>query len=195
MFIFPFPLYVNWNSYLSCNRAQFLCNFLFLMCLLLLMPCPLIGHFVFRDLVYLYWSLDVGQVLFAGFIFPCRSFRPLPWCCIERLSTYLVRQLPCIWITALLRHICVIRAVQCLLFFPGWPARYWVWPTGMALLLFQHTFLPTSMWRPIICPRIRCFQSGIFSFRWLKQVFTFGVFQRWTCWHPLIPPNASIITS
>ena len=37
-----------------CNRAQFLFNFLFLMCLLLLMPCPIIGPFIFRDLVYLY---------------------------------------------------------------------------------------------------------------------------------------------
>ena len=32
----------------------------------------------------------------------------------------------------------------------------------MVLLLFQHTFLPMSMWRLIICPRIRCFQSGNF---------------------------------
>ena len=29
MFIFPFLPYVNWNSYLICNRAQFLCNFHF----------------------------------------------------------------------------------------------------------------------------------------------------------------------
>ena len=120
MFIFPFPPYVNWNSYLICNRAQFLCNFLFLMWLLLLMPCPLIGPFNFRDLVYLYGLVDPCWVLCAGLILPCRSFGPLPgW-----LSTYLVRWLPCIWITALLRLICVIKVVQCLLFFPGWPARY-----------------------------------------------------------------------
>ena len=31
----------------------------------------------------------------------------------------------------------------------------------MVLLLFQHTFLPISMWRPIICPGVRWFQSGI----------------------------------
>ena len=89
----------------------------------------------------------------------------------------------------------VIKVVQCLLFFPGWPARYWVWLTSMVLLLFQHTCLPTSMWRQIICPRIDCFQSGIFSFRWLRQLFTFGAFWRWNCWHVLILLNASIITS
>ena len=32
------------------------------------------------------------------------------------------------------------------------------------------------------------------SLRWLKQLFTFGAFQRWTCWHFLVPLNASIIT-
>ena len=57
----------------------------------------------------------------------------------------------------------------------------------------QHTLLPTSMWRLIICPGIRCFQSGIFSLRLLKQLFTFWTFQRWTCWHRLILLNASII--
>ena len=41
--------------------------------------------------------------------------------------------------------------------------------------------------------RIVYFQIGI-SCRWLKQLFTFRVFQRWTCWHPLIPLIASIIT-
>ena len=113
---FPFPPYVKWNSYLICNRAQFLCNFHFLMWLLLLMPYPLIWPFIFRDLVYPYWLVDLGQVLCVWLILPCRSFRPLPWCCIEWLSTYLVRWLPFIWITALLRLICVITVIQCLPF-------------------------------------------------------------------------------
>ena len=51
--------------------------FSFLMWLLLLMPCPLIGPFIFRDLGYLYQLVDPGQVLCAGLILPCRSFRPL----------------------------------------------------------------------------------------------------------------------
>ena len=63
-----------------------------------------------------------------------------------------------------------------------------------SITLILAYILPTSMWRPIICPRIRCFQSGIFSLRWLMQLFTFWTFQRWTCWHLLIPLNASIIT-
>ena len=36
--------------------------------------------------------------------------------------------------------------------------------------------------------------SGTFSLRWLRQLFTFGAFQRWTCWHLLILLNASIIS-
>ena len=116
-FIFPFPPYINWNSYLICNRTWFLCNFHSLMWLLLLMPHPLIGPFIFRDLVYLYQLVDPGWVFCAGLILPCRSFRPLPWCCVEWPYTYLVRWLPCIWITAWIRLICVIKVVQCLLFF------------------------------------------------------------------------------
>ena len=42
------------------------------------------------------------------------------------------------------------------------------------------------MWRLIICPRVSCFQSGIFSLRWLKQLFAFGAYQWWICWHPPI---------
>ena len=45
----------------------------------------------------------------------------------------------------------------------------------MVLPFFQHTFLPTSMWRQVICPEIGCFQSGTFSLRWLRWLFTFGL--------------------
>ena len=60
----------------------------------------------------------------VGLILPCRNFMLLPSCCLGWPSTSLVRWLPCIWITVLLRHTCVIKVVQCLLFFPGWPAIY-----------------------------------------------------------------------
>ena len=80
--------------------------------------------FYFQDLVYLYQLVDPGQVLCGGIILPCRSFMLLPGCCIEWPSTYLVNQLPCFWIRTLLRLICVIKVVQCLLFFPDWPTRY-----------------------------------------------------------------------
>ena len=39
---------------------------------------------------------------------------------------YLVRWLPCIWMTALQKLIYVIKVVQYLLFYPDWPARYGV---------------------------------------------------------------------
>ena len=51
---FPFQLYTNWNSYPVWNRVQFLCNFHFLMWLLLQMPHALIGPFIFRALVCSY---------------------------------------------------------------------------------------------------------------------------------------------
>ena len=63
---------------------------------------------------------------------------------------YLVRSLPCIWITALQKLIYVIMLIQYLLFFPDWPAGYWVWPASTVLLLFQYAFLPISMWKRII---------------------------------------------
>ena len=44
----------------------------------------------------------------------------------------------------------------------------------MVILFFQHTFLPTSMWRQIFCLGISCFWSGTFSLRCLRQLFTFG---------------------
>ena len=165
------------------------------MWLLLQMPCPLIGPFIFRDLFCHYQLVDPGLVLCVGLILPCRSFRPLSWCCIEWLSTYLVRWLPCIWITALQKLTCVIKVVQYLHFFRGWPARYWIWLTSTVLFLMQHKFLPISMWRLIICPGVGYFQSGIFSLRWLKWLFAFGVCQRWICWHHAMPLNASIVTS
>ena len=37
-------------------------------------------------------------------------------------------------------------------------------------------------------------QSGTFFIRWLRQLFTFGAFQRWTSWHLLILLNANIIS-
>ena len=48
----------------------------------------------------------------VGLILACRSFRQLAWCCIEWLLSYLVRWLPCIWITAVNKLICVIKVVQ-----------------------------------------------------------------------------------
>ena len=163
------------------------------MWILLLMPCPLIGPFIFRDLVYNYQLMDPGLILCAELILPWRSFRPLPWCCIEWLFPFLVRWLPCIWITALQKLICVIKVVQCLLFMQGWSARYWVWLTSTVLLLFQHTFLPSQCGG-----QLSVLRSVLPEWHLLHQMaqsaFAFRVYQRWTCWHPPIPLSASIIT-
>ena len=40
-------------------------------------PHLLIGSFIFRDLVYLYQLVNLGQVPCVGLILPCRSFRPI----------------------------------------------------------------------------------------------------------------------
>ena len=183
---------LEWLSNLQ--KVPFLCNFHFQMWSLLLIPHPLIGPFIFRNLGLLYQLVVPDQVPCVGLILPCRNIKLLPSCYVKWPSTSLVRWLLCTWMTVLLRLTCVIRVEQCLLFFPDWPAVYWVWPTSMVLLFFHHTFLPTSMWRQIICPRINCFQSGTFSLKWFRQLFTFGTFQRWTCWHLLILLNASIIS-
>ena len=42
--------------------------------------------------------------------------------------------------------------------------------------------------------RIRCFWSGTFFLRFLRQLFAFGAFQRWTFWHLLVLLNANIIS-
>ena len=80
---------------------------------LLLMPHPLIGTFIFRDLGYLYQLVVPCQVPCPGLILPCRNFMLLLSCYIEWPSASLVRWLTCIWITVLLRLIYVIKVVQC----------------------------------------------------------------------------------
>ena len=116
VFIFLLRLYINWNGWLNYNQVLFQCNFHFLMWSLLLMLHPLIGPFIFRDLGDLYQLVVHGPVPCLELILPCRSFRLLQSCYVGWPSTYLVRWLPCIWITVLLRLTCVIKVVQCLLF-------------------------------------------------------------------------------
>ena len=73
LYTFPFQLFINYSCYLICNRSQFLCNFHFLMCLLLQMPHPVIGPFISRAMDCHYHLVDPGQVLCVGFILPCRN--------------------------------------------------------------------------------------------------------------------------
>ena len=100
--------------------------------LLLQMPCPVIGPFIFRVLNCHYQLVVPGQVLCVRLILPCKNFRQLPWSCVECLFG-LIRWLPCILITALQNLIYVIKVGWYFLFFPdgpaniefGWKAQYY----------------------------------------------------------------------
>ena len=50
LYTFSFQLCINRSGYLICNRTPFLCNFHFMMWLLLLMQHPVIRPFIFRVL-------------------------------------------------------------------------------------------------------------------------------------------------
>ena len=80
--------------------------------------------FYFQGLGYPYQLVVPGQVPCLGLMLPCRNFMLMLSCYVGWPSASQVRWWPCTWITALLRLIFVIKVVQCLLFFPGWPARY-----------------------------------------------------------------------
>ena len=121
---FPFQLCISLSDYLIYNKAQFLCNFHFLIWLLLWMLLPVIGPFIFRVLDCHNQLVDPGQFLCVRLILLCKNFRHLPYCCIEWLFSYQVMWLPCIRISVLLMLIHVIKVIQYLLFFPDWPARY-----------------------------------------------------------------------
>ena len=112
------------NSCLPYNKVLFHCTSHFLMWSLLLMLHLVIGPFIFRVLGYCYLLVVPGQVPCLGLILPCRNFRLLLSCSVGWPSASLVRLLPCIWIIVLLKRTCVIKVVQCLHFFPDWPAGY-----------------------------------------------------------------------
>ena len=192
-FLFNF---MSTGRVISFATEQFPCNIHFLMWLLLQMPWPIIGPFLFRGLVYPFQLVNPGLVLCVGLILSCWSFRQLPWWCVEWLSTYLVRWLPYIYLDNSTANAYLCNQGGTLSpFFLGWPAGYWVWLTSTVLLLFQHTFIPISIWRLIICTWVSFFHSGIISLIWLKLLFAFGIYQRWIiCWPPPVPLNASIIT-
>ena len=121
---FIFPCYINWNSNLICNGAQFLCNFLFLMWLLLLMPHPLIWAFYFQGLglpfsVYGSWS---GSM--------CRAHIALQE--LQAIAMMLHSMAFCLSGKVVALHLdnSTAKAYLCNQggtvspFFPGWPAGY-----------------------------------------------------------------------
>ena len=176
------------------NKVLFHCNFCFPMWSLLLMLHPRRGPFIFRDLGYLYQLVVHGPVPCLGLILPCRNFRLLPSCYVGWPSTSLVRWLPCIWITVLLRHTCVIKVVQCLLFFPDClPDTESDWQAWYYSSSSIHSY-PPQCGGKFSVPVSSCFQSGTFFLRWLRQLFYLWAFQRSTSWHLLILLNTSIIS-
>ena len=58
------------------------------MWLLLLMPYPLIGPFIFRDLGYLYWLVVPGQVLCIGLILPWQELKAVAMM-LPRMASHL----------------------------------------------------------------------------------------------------------
>ena len=179
LFTFPVQLFVNWNGNLICNRAQFLCNFHFLKWLLLLMPCPFIGSFIFRDLVCHYQLVDPGHIL----------------CCRAHIALWDLQAI------AMMVH----RIAFCL------SGKVVVLPldnsTAKAYLCNQggtvSPFLSRLACRILSLTNkegitlIPAYIPTHFNVEadYLSQLFTFGVYQRWICWHLPVPPNARIITS
>ena len=60
----------------------------------------------------------------------------------------------------------------------------------MVLLLFQHIYLPISLWKLTISLRVSWFQSGNCFLTYLMLHFIFGIYQRLICWPPHIPMSA-----
>ena len=93
------------------------CNFLFLIWLSLPVINPIIGPFIFRNLLFLYTVVAPGVVLCARCILSCKNYRLLQSCCIKWVFSYLVRWLTYIWATVLLGLTYVIKVVQYLFSF------------------------------------------------------------------------------
>ena len=148
--------------------------------------------FYFQGYGLPFWILDPGPVLHVVLILPCRSFSLSPWCFIEWLSTFLVRWLPCILDNSTAKTYLCNQGGTVSPFLSR--LAYWI------LSLTDNTILLLSSIHSYCLNVVAhylswgsCFQSGIFSLRWLKQLFAFGIYQRWICWHPPVPLLASII--
>ena len=117
LFTFPFHHGISFRDSLSCDKVKFLCNFLFLMCLLLRMLGPITGPFIFRVLEFPYPVVAPDLVLYTGFILHCKDFMLLPSCCIKSSFSCLVRWVLYILTIVLLKLICVMKVVQYLFSF------------------------------------------------------------------------------
>ena len=192
VFIFPFPHYINLNSYLICNRAQFLCNFLFLVWLLLLKNTHSFRPFILRDLVYLYQLVDPGQVLCAGLILPCRSFR---------LAMMLHRMAFCLSGEVVALHLdnSMAKAYLCN---QGGIVSPFLSRLACQILNLTDKYDITLILANIpthlnVEANYLSWDQMLLEWHLLPRVaqaaFHLWAFQRWNCWHLLVPLNASII--
>ena len=94
------------------------------MWLLLLVPCLLIEPFIFRDLVGCYQLVDPGLVLCVWLILPLQELQIVTMS-LCRMAFHLSGKVVALHLdnSTAKAYLCN-QGVQCLLFFPGWPARY-----------------------------------------------------------------------
>ena len=84
--------------------------------------------------------------------------------------------------------------VQYLSFFPDLPATYIIGLTSMVLLLFQHSFLPISMWKPSIFPGEVGPRVASSMSHYPSSLPTLGSTLGCICWLPHILINVNFIT-
>ena len=191
--LLTFQLCINWNGYLICSRVWFPCNVHFQIWLLLQMPCPHIWPFIFKDLVCHYQLVGHGLVPCVGLILPCRSFRQLPWFCIDffHLSGKVV---------ALHLDNSTAKAYLCndggmVSPFLSRLAYQVLSVTDKHSITLIPAYIPTYL--NVESDNMPCdqlFLELLLLPHMAKVGFHFGVYQRWTCWLPPIQLNASIIT-
>ena len=157
-------------------------------------PCPLIGPFIFRDLVCHYQLVNPGLVLCVGLILPCRSFRQLPPCCVEWLSFSSSKVVPL--------HLDNSTAIAYLCNQGGTVSPFISRLACQILVLTnKHSITLIPAYIPIHLNVEDDYLSwGQLLLEWhllshMAQVaFHLWISQRRICRHPPIPLNASIIT-
>ena len=187
---FPF-LFMSTGMVISfATKSSSFAIFTFLMWSLLLMPHPLIGPFIFRDLGYLYWLVVPGQVPL------CRAHIALQE--LQAVAIMLHRMAFCLSGKVVVLHLdnSTARAYLC---------NHGTVSHFLSRLACQIQSLTTKhgiTLLPAFIPTQLNVEADYLSWDWmlpewhlLPQVaFAFGSFQRWTCWHLLILLNASIIS-
>ena len=112
LFTFLFQCNVSFRGCPDCIRVWSPCIVLFLMWLILLMLCTIIGSLIFRVLGLLYPVMAPGLVLCTRCILPCKNSRELHSCCIKWPFGCLVWWSPYTWTKVLLKLIYVMKVVQ-----------------------------------------------------------------------------------